>query len=499
MRIKHRVHLAILSLFIINLCTVLFLTVPSEAKVRIENSVYIVDNATGTAIMNNKKKTAVREEAKAMAYRNAIAQLFNEYMLGIKGKVGYSSILEKAQSKSSSLVKNFTITSETVDENGMLHIIGTCKVNESTLQSLIGSDITKVLDNPRIMLLINETIGGKVQSASTTHKEVKRVFEKAGYTVVTPDQASPIIDIDPAKVFNDPQKLYEVARTLRTDIIVIGKASAGAFAKQKLYGVTLYGVSGSVQLKAIITSTSQEFESGTFSSSTGRKPAGSLGEGASRCLRSATARASDQILRKVAYGLASAGSNRNDITINIKIANIVFGNVENLERQLRELAGESGEIFERSYKNNLLEIVFTSKNTAREVASFLSENGFNVTSMTNWTIDATVPNSNKKQDNVTQETIINVKISNVPSFRQSGELEALISQFVQSSNAKSIGKYQDRTLELTISLPETNDSMKFVKEIAFFLENNKIEIEGVSPNLVSGKLIKEEEKRRGLW
>ncbi len=41
--------------------------------------------------------------------------------------------------------------------------------------------------------------------------------------------------------------------------------------------------------------------------------------------------------------------------------------------------------------------------------------------------------------------------------------------------------------------------MKFVKEIAFFLENNKIEIEGVSPNLVSGKLIKEEEKRRGLW
>lgn len=494
--IKHRLSKRVLSFLLIT-CLLAILSYPqsSMASVKIEKGTYIVDDVIGTAPMNNRKKTVVREEAKAMAYRSAIEQIFNEYMLGIREKTGYSALLEKVLSKASSIVK-FTISNEILDENGILHVAGICKISEKSLQGVIGSNIIKALDNPRIMLLVDEKVAGKTQSVSTTHKEARRAFEKAGYIVVTPDQASPIVDVASAKVLDDPQKLYEIARTLRADVIVIGKASAGAFAKQKVYGVTLYGVSGSVQLKAIITQTSQEINSETFSSSTGRKPAGSVGEGASRCLRSATARATEQMLYKIAYGIASAGANLNDITINIKIANIEFGDVHNVENQLRELAGESGEIFERSYKDNLLEIVFTSKKTARDVASFLSEHGLNVTAMTNWTITA---NAQKKQEVAPSNIIISVKIAEVPSFRKSGELEALINDFVQRLNGKSIGKYQDKTLELAVRFPETIDITKIVRDIASFLEDNKIEIEGVSPNLVSGKLIKEEEKRRGLW
>lgn len=468
------------------------------ANVKIEKGTYIVENVIGTASMKNRKKTVVREEAKAMAYRSAIEQIFNEYMVGIREKTGYSSILEKVLSKASSIVK-FTISDETLDENGILHVSGICKISEKSLHGAIGSDIIKALDNPRIMLLVDEKVAGKAQSVSTTHKEARRAFEKAGYIVVTPDQANPIVDVASTKIFDDQQALYEVAKTLRADAIVIGKASAGAFAKQKIYGVTLYGVSGSVQFKAIITQTSQEINSETFSSSTGRKPAGSVGEGASRCLRSATARATEQMLYKIAYGIASAGSELNDITINIKIANIEFNDVRNIENKLRELAGVSGEIFERSYKDNLLEIVFTSKKTARDVASFLSEHGLNVTAMTSWTINANAQNNIKKQEVAPLDIIVSVKIVDVPSFRKSGELEALINSFVQRLNGKSVGKYQDKTLELAVHFPETVDITKIAKDIASFLEENKIEIEGVSPNFVSGKLLKEEEKHRGLW
>lgn len=498
MMTKHRPSqktVSFLFTLIIYLFAILFATKSSMAKVNIENGTYVVDNVIGTAPMNDRKKSVVREEAKTMAYRSAVEQIFNEYLIGIREKSGYSAILEKVLSKASNITK-LTITNENTDENGILHISGTCKISEKALQGAIGSDIIKALDNPRIMLLVDEKVGGKAQSVSTTHKEARRVFERAGYIVVTPDQASPIVDVASEKVFNDPQKLYEIARTLRADVIVLGKASAGAFAKQKIYGVTLYGVSGSVQLKAIITQTSQEINSETFSSSTGRKPAGSVGEGASRCLRSSTARATEQMLYKIAYSIASAGANLNDITINIKIANIEFGDVQNVENKLRELAGASGEIFERSYKDNLLEIVFTSKKAARDVASFLSEHGLNVTAMTNWTITA---NAQKKQEVAPSNIIISVKIAEVPSFRKSGELEALINGFIQRLNGKSIGKYQDKTLELAVRFPDTVDFTNITKDIASFLEDNKIEIEGVSPNFVNGKLIKEEEKHRGLW
>ncbi len=486
---------------LISFCVVIFiislLPVPSTAQAVIEKGMYIVDGIKGSAEVNNRKQNTVREEAKRMAYREAVDQIFSEFMPNLRDKTGYSNLLEKVASKYSSLVKNFTINDEKIDENGILHIVGTCKISESALKSSIGQDIVKVLDNPRILLLVDEKVSGKSQGSSTTHRITRQVFEKAGYTIVTPDQAKKIIDVDTSKILGDQKKLYEVARALRADIIIIGKASAGAFAKQKVYGVMLYGVSGSVSLRAIVTQTSQEINSGTFSASTGRKPAGSVGEGASRCLSSSASKAASQILNKVAYGVASAGSRHNDVTINIKLSNVIFSDVENIERKLRELAGETGEIFERSYKDNLLEIVFTSKNTAREVASFLSSNGFNVTSMTNWAIDAVV--QQEKKVIVPKTTIINVKIVDVPSFRKSGELENLINQFIRSYNGEYLAKYQDKTLELVVNFPENLDVSKIAKDFAAFLEDNKVEIEGVSPSFIAGKLIKEEEKRRGLW
>lgn len=496
---KHRYSVKILLfLLVISLFAILSYPKSSAAKVKIENGTYTVEDVIGTAPMNGRKKSIVLGEAKNMAYRNSLEQIFNEYMLAITEKSGYSAILEKVLSKASSIAK-LTINNETVDENGMLNIVGTCKISEKSLRNAIGSDIIKALDNPRIMLIVNESVGGKAQSSSTAHKEARRALEKAGYTIVTPDQARPIIDEASLKALNDPKKLYEVAKALRADIIIIGKASANAFAKQKIYGVTLYGVSGSVSLRAIITDTSQEINSGTFSSSTGRKPAGSLGEGASRCISSAASRAANSILYKIAYGVASAGSNLKDVTINIKIANIIFSDVGNVETQLREFAGYSGEIFERSYKDNLLELVFTSNKTARDVASFLSERGFSVTAITNWNITADAQNINKKPETAAQNNIIAVKIADIPSFRKSGELESLINDFAQRLDGKATGKYQDKTLELAVYFPDNVDVAMTAKDIAAFLEDNKIEIEGVSPNFVNGKLIKEEEKHRGLW
>lgn len=466
----------------------------SEAELNFENGLYVIDNIIGKAAMNDRKKFVVREEAKRNAYNTIPEKILNEIIPNTQNKENYGSLIDKISSQISSLIKNFHINSEQITEDGMLTISGTCKIDEKTLDKLIGSDIIKIIGNPRIMLYIDEKVGGK--SSQITHKQAAHIFEKAGYVIVTPDQARTIINIDTNKVFNDPKTLYEVARTLRADVIVIGKASAAAFATKKYLGATFYGVSGSVQLKAIITRTSQEITSQNFSSSTSRKPAGSLGEGASRCLTSSVARAAEQILYKIAYGVASSGTNLNDITINIKIANILFNDVEKIETLLRELAGKNGEMFERSYRDNLLEIVFTSHKTSREVASFLSEHGLTVKTLTNWSIDADMFRETKPD--FVPDAVINVIITEVPSFKKSDELENLLGNFVRASNGKVTAKYQDKTLELLVSLSGSPNTAELAKNIATYLEENRIEIEGASPSFVKGKLKPEEEKRGGL-
>ena len=475
-------------IFISFLFLLMFNSSPVQGTIRLDNGTYIIDDVVATVEIKKNKKEA-RESAKYLASQNALKTLINEVPL-------LKSAENKILSNSSKLVKNFSIINETVEQDGKLHISGICKIDEKALEKLIFPDLVKILDNPKVMLVFDEKIGGKAQSSSIAQKETKRLLEKAGYTIVTPEQAKPIISIDISKIFNDPTTLYEVARTLRADAIIIGNSYASAFATKKYLGATFYGVSGSVQLKAIITPNSQEISSEKFSQSTGRNPAGSLGEGASRCLTSATSKAVDQIIYKIAYAIASSASNTNENTINIKIANILFNDVEKIEKQLKELAGANGEVFERAYKDNMLEIVFTSNKNAREVASFLSERNFTIKALTNWSIDADM--FAEKPEFVPQNSIIAVRILAVPSFKKSGELENSLRDFVSSFNGKVIGQYQDNKLELAVQISNEVNTVEFSKKIASFLEENGIEIEGASPTFVNGKL-KEENKHPTLF
>ena len=212
-------------------------------------------------------------------------------------------------------------------------------------------------------------------------------------------------------------------------------------------------------------------------------------------MTSSASKAAEDILYKVAYAIALSSSNTNEITINIKIANILFNDVEKIEKQLRELAGQNGEMFERAYKDNMLEIVFTSNKNAREVALFLSERGFTVKALTNWSINADMF-TDKKPEFIPQDRLITVTILEVPSFKKSGELENLLSNFVRSLNGKIISQYQDNKLNLAVQISNEVDAGEFSKKIASFLEENGIEIEGASPSFVNGNLKKEEETKR---
>ena len=171
------------------------------------------------------------------------------------------------------------------------------------------------------------------------------------------------------------------------------------------------------------------------------------------------------------------------VTVNVKIANISFREVELLEEALRELAGKSGGVYEREYKDNLLEVDIVSEKTARAVASFLSENGISVEGVTAQTINGRggiVDSAPAPQPSAPGVTV-NVRITGVPSFKEATPIEDALRELIGESGQIEAG-YKDKTLEMKVV------SGKTARDIAVFLSEKGIEIDGIASQNVDGSL-----------
>ncbi|MBQ7578330.1 MAG: hypothetical protein IJT21_08705 [Synergistaceae bacterium] len=468
--------------FLIASLVLIACAVPAFAKVTAKDGYYIVDDAEGYAPVRNGQKKAARDEAMRMAYRDALEKAIGACVTGVTEMENFAVTRDKVFSKASGLVKNFKVISEKVDKDGVLNIIGTCRVEEKALDGVLGPDVIAMLGNPRIMILVDEKIEGSTPFISTTEGELLRVFERAGYLLVDPEQAKTLLHLDPAQAFDDPLRLTEAAKTLRADIIIVARASAERFADQRIHGIRLFGVGGKVQIKAVLTQTAYQVSSKNVSATTGKKPAQTVAGGAERCFKQAASIAADQLVYKIAYNMASAGSSLGGITVNIKIAGAAFKDVEEIEEKLRELAGKSGEVFERSYNDNLLEVDIVSQNTARKVASFLSNMGVEIESLTQQTINGRVKKSLERQSKPEpapiSEKFIKVVISDVDSFSDAGKIEDFLKDFGEIETG-----YKSKKLTLTIKT-----SSSTAREIAAKLSDNGVEIEALSNDSIEGRL-----------
>jgi hypothetical protein len=379
----------------------------ASAGVRQEGGMFIVDDAEGYAPIKNGNKNAAREEAKREAYRDALEKALGAVVTGVTEMENYAVVRDKVFSQSTGIVKAFDITREWEDDDGVFYLTAICKVGVTALDGVLGPAVIDAIGNPRIMILIDERVGDKKPHISFTEGETLRIFEKAGYLIVDPDQARALMSIDPASAYDDPAKLMDAARTLRADVIILGKAYSSAFQSGKVEGITMYGMKGTVQLKAVLTKSAYQISSKTVEQSTGKTPALSMETGANRCFKAAAAIAANEIVHKIAYSLISGSAGGiPGVTVNIKISDISFKEVEAIEEALRELAGKSGSVYEREYKDGILEVDVVSEKTARDIASFLSERGIEIEGVTAQTISAknsAVSKEAEKSEGKTQE------------------------------------------------------------------------------------------------
>jgi hypothetical protein len=370
--------LIILSIFNIVLCAASF---APAAQQNAAQAALITVEVEGVAPVKDNNKNAAREEAQLDAYRNALEQAMGARVEGITEMENYAIVKDKVFSQTKGIVKKFDILNEKIDSDGMLIITARCGVAETALDGVLGPAVLNAIGNPRILFIIDEIVQDAKPHISATESEALRVFEKAGYLIVDSDQARALINVDPAEAFNDPSKIMDVARTTRADVVVLGKAYADSFYNDKKLGIPRFSVETTVQLKAVLTKTAYQITSQTVEAKTQNEAtmARSIGEGAAKFFAQAANAAANQIVHKIAYALVSGQEGGvTGAVVNIKISNISFQQAQAIQEALDELAGKSGSVFERGYKNKVLEIDVNSEKTARDIASFLAGQGIEI-------------------------------------------------------------------------------------------------------------------------
>lgn len=342
--------------------------------------------AEGYAPIKDGDKNGAREAAKRSAYRDALEKALGAYVTGITEMQNFEVVKDKVFSQTTGIVKKFDIVREKVGDDGIFSITAICHVAQAALDGVLGPAVLDALGNPRVMVLLDERIDEKKSFLSTAESETMRVFEKAGYLLVDSTQASILknIDLDAVRESGDPEVFRQLARDFQADVLIYGKAYASSFANQVVSGVRIYGVRSTVQLKAVLANTAYQLGSDTVEEKT---KGVSVEDGAIKGLQPAAMKASSSIVHKIAYTLISGSAGGiPGRTIKVKISNMTFKDAKELKESLQDVQGVTA-VYQRLFRSKCLELDVVSDMTAEEIASLLSDLGYDIEDLSSVTVE----------------------------------------------------------------------------------------------------------------
>ena len=219
-----------------------------------------------------------------------------------------------------------------------------------------------------------------------------------------------------------------------------------------------------------MTKTAYQISSSTVSKGSGKWGGSSSAAG---LLRSGLKQAAEEIIYKIAYRMASAGSALGGITVNIKLAGASFKDIENFTAYLKK----TGQVFERSYSPEMSEIDLVSSKNARNVASLISDyslpgGNIEIDGLTAQTVSAKVkPAAPKNPDaKPIQYVVINIfldKLDEDDAHRIEYELRKFVGTVAQVQ-----GDYQDSKLTMEVKFVQDAEGAKNVRDIEAFLKND---------------------------
>ncbi len=348
---------------------------------------FITVTVEGEAPIINGDKVRAKDEAKRNAYRNAIEKAIGAYVEGITQMENFMVVKDRVFSHAQGLVTDFKILKEWVDKDNILHLKVKCKVSVKKLDGVLGPAVIDALGNPRVMVVVKEEINNKKPFLPVTEGEILKIFQKAGYMMVDPQQVEALRgrELELAKQTQDIQKLKELAKTFDADVLIYGVAQSEVYSKQKISGQTLYGVRSRLQLKAILTQTAQIIATEVPEV---KKVGVSPEDGATKGLKIAASKAAKSLIHKVAYALVSG--TRGGVpgrVIKVKIEGLKFKDALRIKSAISQMRGVVG-VYQRNFTQGKLELDVNTEGNAEDLAVRLEELGLEITGLTANTIEA---------------------------------------------------------------------------------------------------------------
>ena len=341
--------------------------------------------AEGAAAIVDGNKDKARSEAKNQAYRDALEKGVGAMVQGITEMKDFQVVKDKVFSQSQGLVKTFDISREW-EEDGIYYIEADCQVSAGALDGVLGPAVIDMLGNPRVMVLVDESIEGEKPFLSTVEGEVLKVFEKAGYLLVDPGQSGALDqkELDLARETGDTARLQELAKTFRADVLIHGKAQGLSFTQQKIEGVTLYGVRSQVQLKAVIAQTGYVLGTEMIE----KKDKGtSPQDGAVKAFQAASGPVASTIVHKVAYALVSGQAGGvTGRTIKVVIEGVNFARLRGIKQEIESLDGVTS-VYQRSFAGQRAELDVVAEKTSEDLAVDLERLGIEISSLSANTVE----------------------------------------------------------------------------------------------------------------
>jgi hypothetical protein len=342
--------------------------------------------AEGMALIVGGDIPRAKEEAKRQLYRDALEKGIGTYVQGITEMKDFAVVRDEVFSRSEGLVTATENLKEERTPDGMLRLTASCTVSTKTLDGVLGPAVIHALGNPRVLVLIDEVVEGERQFLSTAEAEVSRIFQKAGYLMLLPEQVESIRkgEMDAARISGDTGALQALARSFQSDVLIHGKAQGTSFTKQKIAGVDIYGVRSQLQLKAVITQTARILGTETEEQ---REKGTSPGDGAIKGFQALAPRMAEKLVHTVAYALASGSAGGvSGRMFKVTIGNLSFGEARSLRGSLESAGGVVG-VYQRSYANRTLEMDVAAETSLEEIALVIESLGIEITSFTAGTLE----------------------------------------------------------------------------------------------------------------
>lgn len=350
-------------------CSLILTAVPFAAAQPVEGKTESVEVDVDVPILNDDVMAA-RETALMLAQRRAVELVVGVY-INAATLIGKAELIDsQIYSKTNAYIKKYEILSgQKEGDSYKMKLKADVKVGNVN-KDLDGMGILikgATVHDPRIMVLISESIDDNEVSISVSESELTNAFTEAGYRVVEKAEVKNIRSLPStrAAMEGDINAIAAIGKDMGVDVVVAGKANSNFNTDR--------GLGGFVSYRATITAKAIKTDSSEVLFSVTNKNSGGADLVRNNAARTALQKATKLVAEEMVPGITKALSEKAQVQITL-MGIESYNELAELNKYIRRMTGVK-DAYVRSYEVETGEASIDLNlryGNAQQIASYLS-------------------------------------------------------------------------------------------------------------------------------